>query len=276
VSRKLAIWSILAVLPVMYAAFVHAQAPALEINPSFEVVSVKPSGTNANTMTGPGASVVHTFSWRYSGQRVSCDLPLKSIVEEAFSLKDYQIDGPDWLAKKTYALSALMPAGTTRETAPLMLRSMLKERFGFRYHREQKDLPAYVLLQAKRGFKLHPVDSDRAANRSIDTPLGKRQRVGWVQMPGRFTAPDMSLDDFAGWLKRQMDAPVMNMTKIPGRYSFDLQWEPEKPLGSGEGSRFDSELLSLMDRQLGLKLERQKVPCEILVIDHADDIPAQN
>src|SRR6266567_3340352 len=90
-------------------------------------------------MHGPGPGTVHMHGFQYSGQRVTCDTDLRSIIREAFSVKEYQIAGPEWIGVNTYELTAVMPAGAEREKALGMLRTMLAERFGFQYHRERKD-----------------------------------------------------------------------------------------------------------------------------------------
>ncbi|HXA51566.1 MAG TPA: TIGR03435 family protein [Candidatus Acidoferrum sp.] len=87
--------------------------------PAFEVVSVKHSGSDVYVMRGPGSVTITSAPFRYSGEQVTCDLPLLAIIKEAFSVpEDYRIVGPEWLSTERYQIKAVPPAGTTKETAP--------------------------------------------------------------------------------------------------------------------------------------------------------------
>jgi uncharacterized protein (TIGR03435 family) len=248
--------------------------------PAFEVVSVKPSGTNTYVMYGSGMVKPHTFPFRYSGQHLTCDLSLREIIGEAFSVKDFQIAGSGWMATQTYEIAALMPPGTTKDRARLMLQTMLEERFGLRFHREQKDLPAYALEEARGGFKLRPVDPEqamaRAKDRIIETAAGPQRGVTMAEGPGRFTKDPMSIGEFADWLAHYMDAPVVNMTDIKGVYEIDLRWSQDTDPEGGAPRRNDPELLGVIERQLGLRVQKSKLPLDILVIDHVEKAPTEN
>ena len=92
------------------------------------------------------------------------------------------------------------------------------------------------------------------------------------------------MDYFAFRLGEIMDRPVLNLTQLKGSYDFDLFFThaPGLPPGPPEGNlkvngvEVDTSGPSIFDavRKLGLKLERQKGPVEIMVIDHAEKPPA--
>lgn len=265
-------WTCRIVFAALWAVLGHAQSAKETPAPVFDVVSVKPSGTNQLVVSyGPSPPVaLHTRNFRYSGGRVTCDLTLKAVIQEAFSVRDFQIAAPDWIATNTYDVAAVMPVGTTKETARLMLRAMLAERFGLQYRRERKDLPVYALVEAKGGFKLHPntADPEQLKERVMETPAGPLRGVGPFMGIGRYTAVATSIEGFARWLSSQSDAPVIDTTDIKGVYDIDLRWTPD------DNSR--SEMLKLVERQVGLKLEKRKMPYEVLVIDRVDKTPTEN
>jgi hypothetical protein len=93
---------------------------------AFEVVSVKASGDNIVTPGHPRL----LYDFRYSGQRVTCDQQIEAMLEYAYSVRDFQIVGPEWLGSLTYAVDAIMLAGSTKDDARLMIRRMLADRFG--------------------------------------------------------------------------------------------------------------------------------------------------
>src|ERR1035438_2814210 len=222
-------------------------------HPAFEVVSVKAIGPNiAYGPSKPGASVV--MGLRYSDTRVNGNSQIPAMIEEAFSVKWFEIVGPDWLPSECYEIAATMPAGTTRESARLMLRTMLAERFGLRFHREQRDLPVYALIEAKGGARLHPVDPEQAKERIVETPMGPRKGIFSFQGRGQYIATAIALGDFADQITSLLDRPVVNQTNLQGTYGIELQWTPGDAM----------ELISVIGRQLGLKLESRKLPHEML------------
>ena len=80
-----------------------------------------------------------------------------------------------------------------------------------------------------------------------------------------------------------MDRPVVDKTNLKGGYDFDLAFTREPPPNLPEGAKLNGEpldtsgptIFQALRQQLGLKLERQKGPVDILAIDHAEK-PAEN
>src|ERR1035438_2419597 len=115
------------------------------VAPRFEVVSVKQSSTTAIRVQANTGPVRFAFGgFRYSPGRLTCNLALRSLIREAFSIRSWEVSGPSWRDVDKYDLIATMPADTTKATARLMLRSMLAERFGLKFHLEQKEFPVYA------------------------------------------------------------------------------------------------------------------------------------
>jgi len=92
---------------------------------------------------------------------------------------------------------------------------------------------------------------------------------------------------FADWLSRLTGRTVVDKTGLGGLYDFTLQWTPEEGEGLHLGIRgldwsegpppeaSGSTLFSALQEQLGLKLESQKVPTKVLVIEHVEK-PSEN
>lgn len=272
-TRRVSATVTIAVAMVLLSMGADAQEPQGQAAAAFEVVSIKLSGSSSHVMYGPGVFTPGGHGFRYSGTRVSCDQSLRNIIQEAFAIREpYRIIGPEWMNNQRYLIAAIMPAASTKENARLMLQAMLKDRLGLRYHTERKALPAYALVEARSGAKLRPANPTEASERVIQTPAGSRRGLSLVQEAGRFTAPAISVDGFANWLTNQMDAPVVNATDIKGDFDIDLRWEWD----SAMGGRNEPALLGVIERQLGLKLEKRKVPLEVLVIEHVEKVPTGN
>jgi uncharacterized protein (TIGR03435 family) len=154
-----------------------------------------------------------------------------------------------------------------------MLQRMLRERFGMAYHREPKELTVYALVNT--ASKLQAVDPVAARQKPLDTTSGPRMGSR-AQGPGRYAANAVSMREFAGDLSRLMDAPVVDQTALPDVYEVNLRWESERDPATGSARRNNPELLRLIQRQLGLKLEKRKLPIEVLVIDRVSKTPTEN
>jgi uncharacterized protein (TIGR03435 family) len=91
------------------------------------------------------------------------------------------------------------------------------------------------------------------------------------------------MDFFAWRLSLMLDRPVVDQTKLKGGYDFDLSFTGDLFPGMPAGALLNGEpvdtsgptIFEAVQKQLGLRLERQKGPVEILVIDQAEK-PMEN
>jgi uncharacterized protein (TIGR03435 family) len=78
---------------------------------------------------------------------------------------------------------------------------------------------------------------------------------------------------FADQLSKAADRPVVDMTDLTGRYTFELTYTPDL---SATVSEAPPPLSTALLEQLGLKLERRETQMEVLVIETADKTPTGN
>jgi uncharacterized protein (TIGR03435 family) len=236
----------------------------------FEVVSVKPNKSMSNSSS----------SRSNQGRLTATNVSLRSLIVSGYGMKDFQVEGPEWLRSERFDLVAkfpeALPSDREKYNAALrsMMQNMLVDRFKLVVHRERKFLSVYGLTVAKGGIKFKEVpDSDSHNQDSNNT---------------HYLGTCVSMDAFAEFLARRrdlpQDLPVLDMTGLKGFYNLTLDWVPE-PRQSGD-SRSDlpavadspsgPTLLAALQEQLGLKLETRKAPIEILVVDHAERVPSEN
>jgi uncharacterized protein (TIGR03435 family) len=67
-----------------------------------------------------------------------------------------------------------------------------------------------------------------------------------------------------------LDRPVVDETNLPGAYDFKLAWVGQPMIDQGGLTMFDA-----VDKMLGLKLEAQKRPLTVMVIDHIEKLGDQ-
>jgi uncharacterized protein (TIGR03435 family) len=240
---------------------------------TFDVASVKrldQPGSSTSSGGGPGTSDPGRW-WR-------TNVTMGSLLVQAFAIQGHAIVGPEWLTSTRYEIVAKVPAGATRDDVPAMLQRLLMERFGLKFHREQKDMPGYALVTARSGPKLKTSTDSRAPipgrNGFADIPEGiepGRINVDSVGGVRRLAAGAMSMPEFADYLAAQNDFPVIDRTELRAKYEIVLYYS--KPLQASENG-FD--LLTALREQLGLELQSRKVPVNLLVIDHIEQTPSAN
>jgi uncharacterized protein (TIGR03435 family) len=232
----------------------------------FEVVSVRPN----NSLSG--SSGVHTDQGMLKATNVS----LRSLIMRAYGVKNYQVEGPDWLGSEHFDIAAKFPEALPKDrdkyNAALgaMMRNMLLDRFKLRLHSEQKTFSVFGLVAGKSGIKFKEVpDSDSHNMNSNNT---------------HFTGTCVSMDAFAEFLSRQKDLPsdlpVLDMTGLKGCYNLKLDWIPENRESADTPAAGDpvsgTTLRFALEEQLDLKLESRKAPIEILIVDRAEKTPSEN
>jgi uncharacterized protein (TIGR03435 family) len=171
-----------------------------------------------------------------------------------------------------------------------MLQALLAERFKLTVHRESKELPIYALVVAKDGPKLQEAKPGDTYPNGIKGPDG--QPGAGMMMMGRegLTAQGIPIANLVRHLSRVLGRKVVDKTGLTGKYDFTLKWTPDQsqsamlrgPEGGqpGTGSAAAPEasepsIFTALQEQLGLKLDSQKGPVEILIIDHVEK-PSEN
>ena len=163
-----------------------------------------------------------------------------------------------------------------------MLQTLLADRFKLTTHRTTKELPIYSLVVAKGGSKLHEANSGE-----IKGPDGRPEPPGSSLIgfrSGELTGQNLEMDQLARLLTEQTGRTVVDNTGLKGNYDLTLNWTPDQIApnglaGGGPDSSTSSEpgpsIFTAIQEQLGLKLQSQKGPVEILVIDHVER-PSEN
>jgi uncharacterized protein (TIGR03435 family) len=259
--------------------------------PVYEVASIKPNKYSSR-MLGFGF-LLERFT--------TTGATLKGLIREAYGVEDDQISGaPNWLTSERYDIEAKAAASAADELRKLsfdqrrleyrrMLQALLADRFRLTLHRESKELPVYALVPAKKGPKLQeakPGDTYPNGMKDLEGHgHGDIMRFG----SGILTGQGVPIEFLVRMLsQQQLGRPVLDKTGLTGKYDFTLQWTPEEnraPMfkgtrdgGQGPDNPPDSSgpsIFTAIQEQLGLKLEAQQGPAEVLVIDHVER-PSEN
>jgi len=227
-------------------------------SPQFEVASVKPVDVSklGNAIQMNLGTVRHdevTFG----------NATLNDCIRFAFAMdSDAQIVGPMWTKSLDflYDVVAKGTPGSSREQLQAMMQILLVERFKLVTHRDHKEMSYYALVTAK-GSKMRPVP---------ELPDGFRG----INFGGRINNI-MRMQALAYLLSRfETGRPILDETGLRGLYEVKLEWalRQVQNLDAPPGP----SLFTALTEQLGLKLEAKKGPVEILVVDSAEKVPAEN
>ena len=229
-----------------------------DAHPVFEVAAIKHSDPNDG---------MHRF--HMEGRHFTIEnQTVKRLMMFAYGVNKSQIAGePEWANSEWFDVDGVpdVEGEPSVKQAQEMVRQLLADRFGLRFHREQREMSSYALTVAKGGPKLKKTKSDP---NSLPDQSGSNN-AGIRRM--KFT--NNTMEELALGMQFYLDRPVVNKTELPGKWDFDLAWtyddtrltEANAPPG----------LFTAVQEQLGLRLDAVKAPVEVLVVD-AVEKPTSN
>jgi uncharacterized protein (TIGR03435 family) len=267
-------------IPVLLvAALVASPMARLRAQPdaklAFEVASIKPNtGFPSGVSGGCHGAPSSVFSANDAptiptGRCVINAARLSHLIPMAYDVPIGRVKGgPDWvwgMPRFNIAAKAENPLATYAELTR-MLQALLADRFKLRIHHDAQSVSGYAMAVAGNGPKVKESSGAQepsfvvrgAAINKLDAI--DRKNLDLNSISGR----KMSMVQLAEALSRLPgDVPVVDKTGLTGLYDFTLSWEPNE------------DLSRVVQEQLGLKLERQDVPVEFIIIDSAQP-PTQN
>jgi uncharacterized protein (TIGR03435 family) len=213
------------------------------------------------------------------GLKVDC-LSLKTILVFAYDVQDYQVSGgPAWvqtmrwnivakpnLAKASETVLTDYSQMSNSERSQYMnlvrqrLQALLAERFRLILRHETGDQTVYALTVARNGPRLKESTGGSG-------PLLKRGR-------GKIEGMGAQMAELTRFLAIDLRRPVIDRTGLTGRFDFNLEWTAEDTSTFAVSSdNSGPSIVTAIQEQLGLKLEAQKAPTEILIIEKAEMPP---
>jgi uncharacterized protein (TIGR03435 family) len=265
--------------------FAQNVAPAAQW-PAFEVASIKRTPDN----TGPGAD----FGARPGGRLNARNNPVANFITSAYGVPNYLlIGGPEWMRDDRYDLEARADGEPPRAEMMLMLQTLLADRFQLRVHRETREIPAYVLTVGRGGVKLTPSKDGTCAANDPAVPRNPPPppAPGETRLPNcgnnllssrgatppnlRWTAVRIDMASLAGTLALYFRRPVVDRTGLTGFFDIQLELPPLQPAVGDAGVDPGVSVFTVLQEQLGLRVEEGRGPVEVLVVDRLER-PTEN
>lgn len=244
-----------------------AQQPQAQTPARFEAAVIKPGNPKllgmSSTSTGPSG-----------GQFKIVNKPLTEWIEIGLSVPDYALRAPSWLESSRFDLVARLPAGkpVTEAITAEMVKNLLIERFGLKWHEETQDVSGYQLLTEKKILMKSPTVTERL--------FGIH---GGGSGPSTIDGANMPMSELAQKLGTVVGRPVVDATHLSGGFTFKMLWRPSNEAAAADEKRHGIDVDNLPDsvftalrEQLGLRLQSAKVPGRVIVIDHINNQPSAN
>jgi len=206
------------------------------------------------------------------------------LISMAYAMDpDKILGGPSWLDWDRFDVLAKAPQVTTQENLNLMVQNLLADRFKLAVHRDTKPMPAFVLTAGKGKPKMKDVTKEATKEASGSSQSGC-QEVPQNPSPGAVlyqvvSCRNVTMAAFAGVLRdvgggTYLSDPVVDQTGLGGAWDFELKWTARNRLAQAGPDGIS--LFDAVDKQLGLKLEAQKTPLPVLIVDSVNQTPTPN
>jgi uncharacterized protein (TIGR03435 family) len=188
------------------------------------------------------------------------------------------------------------PSSTTSAQLRQMVQTMLTKRFKLESHRETQEVSGYVLSVGNAPLKLKEVSGDPTPL-NVDFSNPGRPTVRGRSTIDQFASLVMGFTNPVGYVDKGVPAYVANRTGLTGIY----EWEFVLPIPGGSDRRGGGPaganatpnppsgprsvaqrfawrgpaMAEAVEDQLGLRMQLQKLPVEVLVIDRIE-MPSSN
>lgn len=233
---------------------------AADADPSWDVATIKPAPPDEKGK-GFGGPPRH-FQTR--------NTTLNDMISFAYEVNPKQIvGGPAWMETDKFDIvtgEPDVPGAPTGAQVKAMLRKLMAQRFGLKFHEGKQQMSAYVLTVAKDGIKMTKTDGDEHSGGGFQfTKLG------------HLIMRNQTMDDIChGFQGAVFDRPVVNHTGLQGRYNGTLTWTPDETqfavfnvkIVPDESPDAPPPIFTAIQQQSGLKLDAEKTAVDVMILDH--------
>jgi len=195
-------------------------------------------------------------AWHFEAQRVALtSVTVRDVLLSAYGMeaaKDHFISElPAWAETERFDINAKASRPITSQTERnLMIMSILTDRFHLKLRGVTREMPVYALVV--------PEPSELEIMESIARRVEYgNNRSNLVEVGP--TSPGGPIPGLVSFLQRRLDLPVVDRTGLKGRYRYRLEWDADR-----------SSIFAAVEEQLGLKLEKQTGPVQMIVIDQLE------
>ena len=241
-----------------------------ERKPEFQVVQIRLNVSGETREDGrmlPG------------GQFAGTNISLLTLIGFAFDVPVSAIQGgPNWVHSDRFDVVGKAAKTASNEDVRLMMQSLLAGEFKLAIHKDQKPTRVLALVVAKGGSKLQR--SSDPETKLTDGNSGRPELHNCRLEDGakddelrHIACLGIRMAEFAEALPilggSEIDRPVVDLTGLTGLYDLHLVWTAPSLIDQGGVT-----VPGAIEKQIGLKLENRTRPMPVVIIDHAERLPA--
>ena len=251
--------------------------------PRFEVAVIRPSKLDAGGFTQIDNSQVNAKG-----------ITLYELIGYAWRLNQHDrqqyVNEPKWLESTRFDLETkistenLGNAKWARNDDDIrhMVQNLLIDRFHLKVHMEDRSIDAYTLLAVSP--KLHQsAPNVRTRCTATPGPDGKDPRTTNPMLDKIMTCQNVTMEQFCDELAiyagPYLYYPPLDSTGLKGGWDLTISFsglDKVKQSAAGDDPNGAVTIFTAVNKQLGLKLDKQKRSLPVLVIDHVDETPTEN
>jgi len=257
----------------------------------FEAAQIKPADPDARPFMG----LLYT-----GGSQMRAGGTLRQMI--AMSLQDDMLIGlPKSADTQRWDITAKVPStgegapnivGGRTAPPPLsvgleMLRGLLVDQFELKTHTENREVTVYALMLAGDKPKFTRADDgERSGCRPDPNAPKPAANINAMISCKNTTMADMALN-IAQMANAYIDHPIVDATGLTGGWNFFIGWTPKALMQPAPGAAQNGgqtaeaavpdgiTVFDALEKQLGLKLVKQKRSIPVIVVDHIDEKPIE-
>jgi uncharacterized protein (TIGR03435 family) len=253
----------------------------------FEVASIKPENLEVGAAArsaargpreffgchgtdGPARGSMGQFVSRDSliqvpvGRCIGIRTSLGMLLENAYGVPraSKKVAAPDWIESERFVIEAKSDRPSTGRELQEMVRTLLVERFKLSFHYEMQQADGLVLSMAKGGLRIKQTSrQDEEPRIRYSAPEPGLEVVTTVNAP----FPQFFREVAEIQLHNLFGLPAIDKTGLEGNYDITLG-----PFVARNEPRFSGPTIFEAFQELGLRLDRGKIPLQVIVIDHVE------
>lgn len=267
---------------------------------AYENASIELNKEGTESLKTGNGGVIRQWLMIKPGEFTATNASLQDLLRVAFGVKDFQIAGvPDEFNGRLFDVDAKASKSATDQIQKLsknqmglqeqlMAQAFLETNLHLKFHRQTQDQRSYGLVVETPGkLREYQGDCSIATDKltlvpeSSGRPSPSCENFMWGL--GRLGGQKVTMDELVAALSSLEKRMVVDKTNLVGKYDISLSWSPEPaefpPGYQGPRPQINPKVPKLpmaLQQQLGLRLEPETTPVEILVIDNVEMPPSKN
>lgn len=275
-----------------------------DAEPRFEAASIRATDMNALRVGGGGA--VPPLGVRTVPNGINATLAtVEMLMAYAYAIRPYQlVGGPEWRNTDRFDITARAAGQVTPDVARQMMKNLLRDRFNLRARTETREVDVYALVLANSDGRLGPgltrtspecEATIEARKKGGAPPAGppdfqaiRKQTFCGMSMMGssangasNYSMGGVTLDRLVSQISGEMRGPAIDRTGLTGLFDILLEYTSQSrqatPIAAPDLTRDvpPPSFRDALQEQLGLRLQIEKGPLEVVVIDSIER-PSEN